>query len=118
MFQFLQCCTHGDMTGLVSLLAEDAVFISDSDGKAKAARRPVYGPDKVARLLLSLIRKSPEHLMPHLTRLNGAPAIVLYEGEIAKSATILEMDGDKISAIYAMVNPEKLSHLNGVPNYL
>ncbi|HET6422429.1 MAG TPA: sigma-70 family RNA polymerase sigma factor, partial [Planctomycetaceae bacterium] len=36
--QFLQACTTGDLDGLVQLLHDDAVMLSDGGGKATAAR--------------------------------------------------------------------------------
>lgn len=42
----LQACTNGDPATLIKLLAPDVRLVSDSGGRAKAARRPVLGADK------------------------------------------------------------------------
>src|SRR5919206_452163 len=43
--QFLTAASTGDLDGLMSMLAPDAVWTADSNGKASAARRPVVGAD-------------------------------------------------------------------------
>ena len=56
--RFLTAAATGDIEGLMAMLAPDVVFTSDSDGKAKAARRPVLGSAKVARLLIGLFSRA------------------------------------------------------------
>ncbi|MET7441022.1 RNA polymerase sigma factor SigJ, partial [Streptomyces sp. NPDC005568] len=55
--QFLTAAATGDVQGLMDLLAPDVVFLTDGGGVVNAARRPVVGPDKVARMLLGLLAK-------------------------------------------------------------
>src|SRR5690606_24019422 len=50
--RFLAAADTGDMAGLMALLAPDVVWTTDSGGKATAARRPITGADRVARVLL------------------------------------------------------------------
>ena len=40
LLQFFRAIATGDTAGLTALFAPDAVVLSDSDGKARAARRP------------------------------------------------------------------------------
>ena len=47
--QFFTAASTGDVDGLMAMLAPDVVWTADSDGKASAARRPVWAPDKVAQ---------------------------------------------------------------------
>jgi RNA polymerase sigma-70 factor (ECF subfamily) len=46
-------------------------------------------------------------------RLNGQPAMLAYEGEQLASATVLEVDGDRITAVYVVRNPDKLRRADG-----
>ena len=46
--QFMAAASTGDVDGLMAMLAPDATWTADSDGKASAARRPVVGARKVA----------------------------------------------------------------------
>jgi|SRR5918994_3563945 RNA polymerase sigma-70 factor (ECF subfamily) len=60
---FLEACLSGDMEALLPLLSEDVTLYSDGGGKARAALKPIHSADKVARLLLGVLRKdSPESI--------------------------------------------------------
>src|SRR3954451_5498204 len=59
---FLRACSTGDLEGLVQLLADDAVVVSDGGGKAAAALVPIRGADRVARFFLGLMKKAPAGL--------------------------------------------------------
>jgi RNA polymerase sigma-70 factor (ECF subfamily) len=113
--QFRQAIVDGDIATLLQLLTEDATFISDSGGKApafvRAGLRPVQGADKVARGMLGGLKTLPQTLDIDIEELNGQPAIVGYLNGQTVGAGLLDIDGDRISAIYLIVNPDKLSHL-------
>src|SRR5438309_1697653 len=50
--RFFAAASEGDTEGLIGLLAADVVAYADGGGKATAFPRPVFGRDRVARLLL------------------------------------------------------------------
>ena len=78
---FVEACAGGDMQGLLSLLSEDVVLYSDGGGKAVTARIPVYGSDRVARLLLGLARKRAAWFTDiRLVGINGRLGVVGYSG--------------------------------------
>ncbi|BBY65080.1 RNA polymerase sigma-70 factor [Mycolicibacterium helvum] len=107
--QFLAAAATGDVTGLMSMLAPDVAFTSDSDGKASAARRPILGQDKVARFIIGLFRQAtPEHRIES-ANYNGAPALVIYRGNVPESVMMVEITDGTITNFYAMRNPEKLA---------
>ncbi|MUM04183.1 MULTISPECIES: RNA polymerase sigma-70 factor [unclassified Mycolicibacterium] len=108
--QFLTAAATGDMDGLMTLLAPNVTWTADSDGKVSAARRPVSGPDKVARLVLGLLRGAanfPDARID-LATYNNAPALVLYLGEHIEGVISIEIEDGQISNFYAMRNPDKL----------
>lgn len=113
MESFLQSCMVGDVDGLKSLLADDVVSWSDSDGKALAARNPVRGVEKVARFFLGLFRKIPEGFRTELKMINGSPGMISWQGELLHSAFWLDVDEDAIRNLYFTVNPEKLRGISG-----
>ena len=57
--RFLEAAIGGDLAALVGALDPDVVLTSDGGGQVSAARRPVHGADRVARLLLGLIGRIP-----------------------------------------------------------
>lgn len=111
--RFLQASLNGDMQGLLSLLSNDIVSTGDSGGKSgfKAGLRPVIGPDKVSRGYLGALRKLPTGTVVHVTEVNGQLALVGYVNEKPIGAILLHIDGEQISHIYYMLNPEKLNWL-------
>jgi len=107
--QFLTAAATGDLDGLMSVLAPDVVFTSDSDGKVSAARRPVLGPAKVARLIIGLFRQATPEYRIEGANYNGAPAIVVFRGDRAESVMLVEITDGVITNFYAMRNPDKLA---------
>lgn len=111
--RFLQASLNGDMQGLLSLLSDDIISMGDSGGKAglKAGRMPVYGPDKVSRGYLGALRSLPAGVVTRITEVNGQPAIVGYLHEKPVGVILLQIEGERISRLYYIVNPEKLNWL-------
>jgi RNA polymerase sigma-70 factor (ECF subfamily) len=111
--RFLQASTSGDMQGLLSLLSNDIISMGDSGGKTalKAGLMPVYGPDKVSRGYLGALRSLPAGVVTQVTEVNGQPALVGYINEKPVGAILLQIEGEQISHLYYVVNPEKLNWL-------
>ncbi|MDX1870648.1 RNA polymerase sigma-70 factor [Mycolicibacterium sp. 120266] len=109
--QFFTTAATGDVAALIELLAPDVVWTADSAGKVSAARRPVTGADKVARLVLGLMRGAAERAEARvdLATYNNAPALALYLGEQLEGVITVEITDGKISHFYAMRNPDKLA---------
>ena len=114
--RFLQATGSGDLDGLVSLLSSDAVLHADGGGKAIAVPNVIHGADNIARAILGGMRKiAPKDLMPRIVQLNGEPGVVIYLGGKPFSAFTLHIIGERVSAIYFITNPEKLSRLPDLP---
>lgn len=106
---FLVAAATGDLDGLMAMLAPDVVFTSDSDGKVSAARRPVLGAEKVARLLIGLMSRAGEEYTVELASYNSAPAVIVYRDNRPDSVFLIEVIDGRITNFYAMRNPEKLA---------
>ena len=83
----------------------------DGGGVVPAVSAPVVGANRVARLLsvgLSAIGAAAS-LQP--AQVNGYPALILrLNGEI-EGVLAIRIDGGLITGLYAVRNPEKLSHM-------
>ncbi len=112
--RFFEAATNGDADGLVGLLAEDVIAYGDGGGKAPAFPRPVYGRDRVVRLLLGVTAQAERFAVSDIRSagINGQPgALVLdYEGRPIAVMT-LDIADDQVQAIRAVSNPDKLGHL-------
>ncbi len=109
--QFMQTVEEGDLPGLMNLLADDIVMQGDGGGKATAARKPIYGADKVAAFLLSLGRLRVPDSVTQPIVLNGQPGLVyIKEGEL-NSALLFGVADGRIQTVHGVVNPDKLAYL-------
>ena len=106
---FLQASLEGDMEALLALLSEDVILYSDGGGKTRAALRPIYGADKVARFLTGILSNIPPDFAVRQTRINGRPGLVGYFGDGSPQSVVsIEVAEGSIMAIRIVVNPEKL----------
>lgn len=108
---FLTACATGDMDGLLTVLAPDAVLVSDGGGKATAALAPVHGAERIARFFLGIVRKAPAGVEYRPVRVNGrAGVMAVYEGQIVNVLTFDVAEG-RIVTCFAVRNPEKLQRV-------
>ncbi|MEU0568855.1 RNA polymerase sigma factor SigJ [Nonomuraea sp. NPDC005983] len=106
--QFMTAAATGDLEGLLSLLAPDVTWTADSGGKAAAARRPVVGVQKVAAILMNMLRlERLAGLRIEMVNCNNTPAMVL-SGERLEGVFLIEIADGKITNFYAIRNPDKL----------
>jgi RNA polymerase sigma-70 factor, ECF subfamily len=112
--RFLAAAQEGDVEALEAMLAEDAVFYSDGGGKIAAARKPLFGAARIARVVAKLTdkqkRRGPFEL--ELVKVNGQPGRILRRpaGEIWDILSIDVLDG-RIQTVRIIRNPDKLAHV-------
>ncbi len=107
--QFLEYWSHGDLQGLVALMAQDVTFWADGGGKVVAAQKPLCGCLKVARFLVAIRRSQRTPiLISRVIEFNGQTGVVNVADGKPHSTFSFEFAGDKIQSIFAVVNPEKL----------
>ncbi|MBB5919789.1 RNA polymerase sigma-70 factor (ECF subfamily) [Actinoalloteichus hoggarensis] len=109
--RFLDAARGLDVAGLESLLAADVVSWSDGGGKAQAARRPVFGSDRVARLLAGWVRKGGPDVTATMVEVNGQPAILGFLAGRLTLAVSLDIADGRVAAVHAVANPDKLAFL-------
>lgn len=106
---FLASVLSGDAGELQPLLADDVVHISDGGPRQRAARYPVVGPDRVARLLTNLAGRLPaDQVTIEQMSFNGQPGLVLWAG-VPLMLIEFEFKDGLISRIHAILNPDKLA---------
>jgi RNA polymerase sigma-70 factor (ECF subfamily) len=110
--RFFTAASTGDVDGLLEMLAEDVVWTADSDGKRSAARRPILGAEKVARVLIGLVRVAGESGRVEPAMYNNSPALKLYLGDSFEGIITVEITDGRISHFYAMRNPDKLGGID------
>ena len=111
---FFAASRNGQMERLRALLAADVTVYGDGGGKVTAHGPPVVGLDNVMRLFaafLPVFAKGTSRLLRY-GFINGLPGFVTIEGGVLQT-TALAIEEDRIVAIYAMRNPDKLRHVAG-----
>jgi RNA polymerase sigma-70 factor (ECF subfamily) len=105
--RFLAAVDERDEQALLALFAPDSTWTADGGGRVAAAPRPIVGSERIARLVLGL-KKTLTGLSLVLGRVNGEPGIHAFLHGRLSGAMAFEVDGGRIAAVYAVVNPDKL----------
>jgi hypothetical protein len=113
--RFLAAAVGGDLHALLDVLAPDVTLWTDAGGRLRAARRVVHGRDKVARLLVAVVKDLLADLTIGYAEVNGGPAALLVAGGELLGVLVVDPSeqGDRVNAIYSVVNPDKLTWLAG-----
>ncbi|MEN3535948.1 RNA polymerase sigma factor SigJ [Microbispora sp. ZYX-F-249] len=106
---FARACLGDDLDALLALLDPDVVLRSDGGGRVRAARRPVLGAAKVARLLFGIRRFGSHELVP--VTVNGWPGLLRYRDGRLVAVMGLSIARGRITAVDMVANPEKLARV-------
>ena len=107
--RFLEAVEARDAQKLLALFAPDATWTADGGGKTAAAPRPIEGAQRLARLVIGLREKfwAPNRAID-IAMVNGELGLQIRDGERLTSVMSIVTDGERIHAVYVVVNPEKL----------
>ena len=110
LMRFAKASGTTDAQALATLLAPDAVVYTDGGGRVQAALNPVYGADRVTRFVIGLARRfyTDPAVQTELGEVNGRLGLIMRLGNELLGVLTIETDGQHITAIYAVRNPEKL----------
>ncbi len=115
--RFLAACAGGDVDALVASLAPGVTLVTDGGGVAKAALRPILGPEKVARFLVAVTANvaaqvdDPSEVRLVQCDINGRPALVAFLRDEPWMALQVHVVDGLIERIHAFRNPDKLAGL-------
>jgi RNA polymerase sigma-70 factor (ECF subfamily) len=110
--RFIAACEGGDMDSFLQLLTEGATYVADGGSAVKAARHPIRGPVRIARLLAALMTRGRERRTFTIVRLNAQPAIAVFDGAQLTGAVLIDPGADdRIDVIRWVRNPTKLARL-------
>lgn len=106
---FVSLISQGNMEALIALFNDEISLLGDGGGKAPALAKPLFGKEQIAQFFLKLIHNTT--LLPEfsLTEILSQPAVVIQlNGEII-CVQVLSLNENKISQIFAVLNPDKLN---------
>jgi len=110
--RFLAAVRHGDLQGLLDVLAPDVVVVADGGGLVQAARQPIEGAQRVAAFLVGATRQA--EFEATTVWLNGSLAARIDIGGALDTAVSLSVENGRVTRIYAIRNPRKLAGLDAV----
>lgn len=110
--KFAHALMTGSINQLLDILTTDATLYTDGGGKVQAALRPIFGLDKIIRYFNGILPKVPKGFTCILNEINGQSGIIAKIGDTTFTVVTFQFQEDRISDVYIVMNPEKLSHFN------
>jgi RNA polymerase sigma-70 factor (ECF subfamily) len=80
--RFLSLLNAGDVQGLKKMLAADVVLVSDGGGEVNALAEPMYGREKVLRLIEKLYEANRDVTSTSLRNVNGEPTMLIDRSRV------------------------------------
>jgi RNA polymerase sigma-70 factor (ECF subfamily) len=115
--RFLSKLAAGDVESLKQMLAADVVLVTDGGGEINALDEPVFGRDKVLRLIEKLYEAYRGVTSTLVQIVNGEPAILIYRSQVKPGhASFFTMhcelnEGLQMQRLHFVFAPSKLSAL-------
>jgi len=111
--RFFDAVGGGRMEDLLHALAADAVVYGDNGGTKPSWPRPIYGRDKVSRLLLGMGKHASDlGVTIRRTAINGQPGgmFIAPDGRLMYVMTV-DVADSVVQTVRSVINPDKLRHL-------
>jgi RNA polymerase sigma factor (sigma-70 family) len=104
---FRQAWEAGDIPGLIGILDPNAIATGDGGGVVHASAHPAQGAEQIARFFADLVGKMAGITLLERT-VNGQPGLVAEQDGVTVAVYAFEIAGDRITRIWAVLNPDKL----------
>ena len=105
---FVGAVMSGDLAVVRAMLTPSAVLISDGGPNRHAARRPVIGPERIARFVVNIGKRAGPVLEFAPAWVNGRPGVLLSRHGVPYMVTALDIVDGKIDRYWSFLNPDKL----------
>lgn len=109
--RFVKALHAEDRESMLSLFAEDATWVSDGGGKAKAARKRILGAEQISRFALGVWRRHLPRVWHRLVEVNGETGLLMGVDDHPVCVISIATDGKRILDVYSILNPDKLNDL-------
>ena len=111
---FLAASQSGDTAALEAMLADDVKLYSDGGGKVQASINILTGQRRVGSFMAGIYRKFRCHTRTNerFDYVNGVLSLLTTHEYGLTDVISLEISDGKISAIYILRNPDKLTRVN------
>jgi RNA polymerase sigma-70 factor (ECF subfamily) len=86
-------------------------MMSDGGGVKQALLQPIKGANRVARVLGLGLPRIVGEVSVEPVQINGGPALIIRIDDEIDSVVAARIDDGRITGLYIVRNPEKLSHV-------
>jgi RNA polymerase sigma-70 factor (ECF subfamily) len=97
-----------DINALIGLLDPDAKVTADGGGRATASPYPIEGGEQIARYLADIAGRRTGNFRFAERTVNGQPGLIAQLDGVTIAVYAFEVAGDRITHMWAMLNPDKL----------
>ena len=114
---FARACMGGDLLALVQVLDPDVVSRADGGGLVPAGSRPIHGVERVARLLVGLIRRGfpgESEISWRFAPVNGQTGLIVEASGAVIGVMDLAVRDGRVAELAMVINPAKLTRWKGV----
>lgn len=108
---FAEASARRDYAGIVALLSDDALWLSDGGGVVLTAINPIRGADRIARFIVGIQRKRNMSFAFTPVRVNGGPGFLVALGARMQGVWALDIADGRVRRLYQVANPQKLTHI-------
>jgi RNA polymerase sigma-70 factor (ECF subfamily) len=106
--QFVKYISEGKLQDLINLFNDDISIIGDGGGKAPSITQTLFGKENVAQFLIKILANRHFTATFQFTNVLSQPAIAVYNNGQCVFVQILSLNLNKISQVFAVLNPDKL----------
>ena len=112
--RFVEAAGTGQRASLLAMLAPDLRVVGDSGGKVPEVIGGIHTGERMANLLLANFLRWGPRLQWRIATINGELGLLrLVDGRIDQAQTV-QVEGDRIVAMYSVRNPDKLAGITAV----
>jgi len=111
LVRFMEAAKVGDRAAMKAMMDGDVQLVADGGGKVRAFTHILHGAGRVAGIYWALENENPNRVVYRSARVNGTPGLVRYVDGKLESAQSFQVEDGRITAIFIMRNPDKLTAL-------
>jgi len=93
------------------MVDDHIALVGDGGGKVPSFAGGLHGGDRVTNLFWAQSLRLGPRIAYRMVTVNGAPGVLRYIDGQLESAQSFVTDGERIVAIYAVRNPDKLERI-------
>ncbi len=105
---FVGAVMRGDLDGVKAMLTPTAVLVSDGGPHRHAARRPVVGPERIARFVVNIGKRIGPDVEFESVWVNGRPGALISVSGRPYMVTAVDVVDGQIDRYWSFLNPDKL----------